>query len=386
MAGVLVHPRAALHRQRHGEGARERGRIVDRVLVEQRVVVDAREALRQPQGGAGPHRADDGRVEAGRLIGEVGRLDDERITLPVAAGVAHPLPDAVGQVRAAVERHDARVVHHLVQDRDVVGGLEDLQVLVVARRHDRRSGVEAQEAALGQPAVLGAVGADAADAEAHGARRRDVLRVGRSALLRHPRLQRGHAPVGGIDDQRRAAVVDHARAAVEPEVVVGADVAAGGQRLGADLARRIGLGGALHGRRLDLGCLLRREHRLRLVGRPLEGSQRPEVPHALQIRLAVRRARQLVVGGLLRGHVGRRHEHGERERDQPPRRDGSISHLKPPRSTPRGRVQESGCRRGDHDLGRPDRSSIPRAPSTAGVRARAAGAGARGTSLRHRPR
>ena len=252
------------------------------------------------------------------------------------------------------------VVNHFVQNGDVIGGLEELQVLVVAGRHDRRSGVEAQEAALGQSAILRTVGADASHAEADGARRRDILRVGRSALLRHARLQRRHASVGRIDDERRAAVVDHARAPVEPEIVVGADVAAGRQRLGANLAGCIGLGGALHGRRLDLRRLLRGERGLvREVRRALERRQGPEVPHALQIRLAVRRARQHVVPGLLRGDEGRRHERDERERQQPPRRDVSIPHLKPPDSTrPQARF-DTRRRRGDHALGRRDRLSPP---------------------------
>ena len=176
----------------------------------------------------------------------------------------------------------------------MIRGLEDLDVLVVAAGNDGRPGVEAEQAPLGDAAVLGAVGADAADAEPD---RPGGLGGGAGTLPVHARLRRRHPAVGRIDDERGPTVVDDPRPPVEPEVVVGAHVAARRQRLGADLARPVRLGRALDGRGLELGRLLRRQLRLlRPVLGALQRGQGPEVPDALQVGGAVRQA----------GHVGRR--------------------------------------------------------------------------------
>ena len=181
-------------------------------------------------------------------------------------------------------------------------GLENLDVLVVAAGHDGRPGVEPEQAAFGDAPVFGAVGADAADAEPDG-----PGRLGPGPLPVHARLRRRHPAVGGIDDERRPAVVDHPRPPVEPEVVVGAHVAARRQRLGADLARPVGLDGPLHGRGLDLGRLFGRQ--LGLAGPVLGALQRgqgPEVPDALQVGGAVGQTRR--VGGRLgAGRNGQEH-------------------------------------------------------------------------------
>ena len=66
-------------------------------------------------------------------------------------------------------------MHHLVQDDDVVRGLEDLQILVVPGRHDRRAGVKTEQAALGQTTVLPAVGADPSRPNPHWTRPSDIL-------------------------------------------------------------------------------------------------------------------------------------------------------------------------------------------------------------------
>ncbi len=207
---------------------------------------------------------------------------------------------------ATVQRHDARIVHHLVEDDDVVRRLEDLNVLVIAGRHDRRTGVEPQETPFGQPAVLRPVRPDAADAEPHRTLRLAVL----GCLTRHPRARARDPAVRWVDDERRPPVVDDAGAAVEPEVVVAAHISAHRQRFGADLAGPVGVDGGLDGLRLDLRRFLCRQQRLAIL-RPLQRRQRPEVPDPLQVRFPVRQTRRPALGA----GRGRQSDH-DRERRQ----------------------------------------------------------------------
>ena len=60
-------------------------------------------------------------------------------------------------MRAPVQRDDARVVDHLVEDDHVVGCLEQLHVVVVGARRHRWPRVEAEQAALRDTAILGAM-------------------------------------------------------------------------------------------------------------------------------------------------------------------------------------------------------------------------------------
>src|SRR5204862_7687864 len=85
------------------------------------------------------------------------RLDDERGALPVAAGVAHVELEVVARVRTAVEWNDARLVHHLVANRDPALALHDLVGVAVDRRH-HRSGQPARDAAIVQAAILVGIG------------------------------------------------------------------------------------------------------------------------------------------------------------------------------------------------------------------------------------
>ena len=71
-------PLSLPHGKHRCPGSCERLRIVDRVLVAQGVSVDAREAFDHVHLLAGSFEH--------RLIGEIGRVDDKRIALPVAAG------------------------------------------------------------------------------------------------------------------------------------------------------------------------------------------------------------------------------------------------------------------------------------------------------------
>src|SRR2546425_2514699 len=76
------------HRNPTGKRARERRGVVNGELVRQRVGIDTRELLDETQVLGGSHleaaRAD-ASAERGRLVGEVRRLDDERVSFPMSA-------------------------------------------------------------------------------------------------------------------------------------------------------------------------------------------------------------------------------------------------------------------------------------------------------------
>src|SRR5205085_7911347 len=100
------------------------------------------------------------RIRAGaweaRLALEIFGLDDQSISLPVAARV--PLPLTNVQIRAAIHGDDASVVDHLGEDRDVVGSLEQLDIIVVGAWGHWRSGIQPHDATLLQRSVFPRVG------------------------------------------------------------------------------------------------------------------------------------------------------------------------------------------------------------------------------------
>ena len=216
-------------------------------------------------------------------------------------------------MRTAVGRDDARAAEHLDLDGHVAGALRDAVVVVVGRRA-HRAGHAARDAALEGAAIEPGVGA--ASVRAGAAKRRPLRLVGRALL----RLlgQRRHAAVRRIDHQRRAQR-RHLRAAIPPEVVVGAlDVAARPFRspFVAALFLR-----ALLERRHFLG---REELAAADVGRTLERRDRPVGERALQVGLAPRRARGGPVPGAGRigafsprglGKGGQRRQHRRRDCD-----------------------------------------------------------------------
>ena len=310
VAGVL--PLLAVERlHRHLEGPRAFPslRVVDGRLVEQRPGVDAG----QPLGQA--HAAGSGAPLPPGV--EVRRLDDERVALPVAARLARPLEQVRRQRRTAVERDDARGVHHLRHDRDVVRGLEHLDVVVVGARRHRRPGVEPQEAAVVGAEVQPRVG-------------RLVAPVLAARLDAAPALgrQRRVAPVRRVDDQRRAARRHRFQALIEPGVVVGAvaavrppvDVAAHRGPLRRQLqevvqtVERLPLqvGHLLFGQELLLGERLRPLH-------PRDAAVVPDAPEVGRVPSGPRRL------GL--GAGGRRGQDGERRRGGASERDHSTAHL-----------------------------------------------------------
>ena len=255
-------------------------------------------------------------AEAG-LAQEVRRVDHQRVAVPASARVSRVLREP--DVGTAVERDDARVVHHLVHNHDVVRRLQDQHVVVVRAGHHRRTGVEPQETPVGQAAVGVGVGESVSD-------------VGRpDPRLGLKRLAVGDATVRGVHDQRRALVPGQLDAAFVPELVVAADAALR-ERLIAHA--RCADGEILRvavqlpaPRRLVLGRLLCRERlpareeggRAGIDDRTLKRGQRPEREQPLDVGIAVRGARR----GLPHRRCGQRDADEGQERVA-----GSVAHRR----------------------------------------------------------
>ena len=298
MAGELVE--IAGHRlQIDGRGPRAGVglRVGDRVLVADGVGGGAGEALHEVHAVGG--------ALVGGLAVEVGRLDDQGVTFPAAARVAHPLADGVGDARTPVERHDAGVVVLFGPDHDVAGGLQQPHVVVVAAGRHRGSGLGVVHAALAGRAVLRPVG-------------RPPQQGPTGVAPRASRFRERDAAVRGIDDERRP---PRRLAPVEPEGVVGARIAgrrglvAARQRVrveGRDLLR-----GQAVPSRVPLGPLQRRDRR--------------ERPGALEVRVAPRGARHgPVFGRGLRLPRGPRGQQPRRRDCDAPSGEKASSHLTPP--------------------------------------------------------
>src|SRR5262249_9790885 len=96
--------------------------------------------------GAAIWRAVAGKV-SGVLAVEVRRLDDQRVPFPSASRVTHVRSKTVTDMRASIERDDARLVNRLVSDRDESWGLDDLIGIAVDGRH-HRAGDTTRDAAI----------------------------------------------------------------------------------------------------------------------------------------------------------------------------------------------------------------------------------------------
>ena len=130
-------------------------------------------------------------------------------------------------------------------------------------------------------------------------------------------------PFGGSHDERGPAGLDGARAPVHPEVVVGADAAAG---LGPPGLRQQELQVAVDRALLEGGrFFLGQELAVSVPFGALQRGDGAEVPHALQVRGAPRRARS-VLGRRRRGQPRGRDDHGE----DAERHDLSLLHFRPP--------------------------------------------------------
>ena len=209
-------------------------------------------------------------------------------------------------MRTVVERNHPHVVHHLVEDDDVVGGLEELHVVVVRARHHRRTGVEPHEAPFREPAVLRTIGAKTGRPHSPGMFPRQV-RVERPDLPTHAIGQRGELPIGWLHDQRRAPVVTNFGAKVQPEPVVGADAALGRWPIDRLRERR---GARLHGGSLLLGPGLANPFSA------LEWRRGTEVPYPLQIRPAISQTRWLPLVWLPLRYRRHRPDHDDRDDQQ----------------------------------------------------------------------
>ena len=254
MAGVLVYETLQrLHRYLASPLARVDLWVDDRELVVDCALVHPGEAL--------DHFQIIRRVPIEPLKGmEVGGLDHERITLPMAPRVAHPRTDMLRQRHALAHADDTRVVDHLRQDHDVVGGLHNRIVVVVevVRQH-RRAGVgpERHQAAVGERSKLGVV-------------ERAELPIERTALgAPFARLsrQRRNAAVCGVRDERasRFAVVDG-----NPVAPIDIDVVVASRSTGGRVKAKVSSAHAAHWRRLAIGIAGGREHLDEFLARPLD--------------------------------------------------------------------------------------------------------------------
>ena len=205
-------------RHRHRPGTFVRHRIVHGHLVLHDVLRHPLEPLRQLQLRAGAVTV---AVQADRrAVGEVRCLDDELVADPAALRVAQILLDRGPRMRPAVGRDDARVVDHLVRDRDDARALRNLGPVAV---DDAQRGSE--DPARDAPLVEGEIRRPVERSVAVGAARHRPL----CALGREGR----QAAVGWIDNQGR--LVECASREVETEGADGFLVALGDAAL--DLLR-----------------------------------------------------------------------------------------------------------------------------------------------------
>ena len=113
-------------------------------------------------------------------------------------------------MRPPVDGDDASGMDHFVVHHHVVVRLDDLDVLVVADRHHRRSGVVPEQAPFRGVSIFGTIGQPP---------------QARAALVRAPlslRKKRWQPPVCRIGDERGAPVADDLCTELVPEFVVAA--------------------------------------------------------------------------------------------------------------------------------------------------------------------
>src|SRR6266702_7417401 len=112
MARILKYrTRSSGHRNLHGPRLRKRRRIVDGKLIEERIRIEAPEAFDEAHVLAGASES--------RLVGEIRRLEDQGIALPMAARVPLPLADMLWQMRTPVDGDDTGLMSHLDENHDV---------------------------------------------------------------------------------------------------------------------------------------------------------------------------------------------------------------------------------------------------------------------------
>ena len=131
MAGELEDVVAGILLERECDGPRFRPglRIVDGHFIAQRI----RSSIRVKRSVMRAWR--ENAIDAPFF--EVGRFDDERLSLPPSSGITHVLVDGGTNVRSPIEVDDARLVDHLVADHDEARCLDDLVAARVANGHHR---------------------------------------------------------------------------------------------------------------------------------------------------------------------------------------------------------------------------------------------------------
>src|SRR5438128_7646503 len=188
-----------------------------------------------------------------------------------------------------IERYHPDVVVHLEKDCHVAGGLKQLNVVVVAAGKHRGSGAEAEDAALGETAILRIVPSDAVGPGSHRTPARGAMSL--LPLLRLGRDRRNLA-VRGIHDDRRLRQSLGPRAIGPGLLAVPAGVARSTPLVVPDRLVTKPLS--------ELSSLFRRERGFtRELFGPLQRREGPVVPDALEIRIAPGRPRYCRPAGSL---------------------------------------------------------------------------------------
>src|SRR2546426_5629585 len=124
VTGVLENPALALPPGNCGRpGFRPGCWILECDFVIDRVGIETREALDHMQAA--------GRTSEVRLVGEIRRIDDQCVAVPMAARVAEVLADALVQMRTPVQRDDSSFMNHFVENDHAIGTLHNLDIAVV---------------------------------------------------------------------------------------------------------------------------------------------------------------------------------------------------------------------------------------------------------------
>ena len=80
-----------------------------------------------------------------RLTREIGGIDNQRASFPMATRVPHPLADVLRKMGPSIQRDDARVVDLLVENHDISRSLDQLKIVVITRGRHWRSAVRSHD-------------------------------------------------------------------------------------------------------------------------------------------------------------------------------------------------------------------------------------------------
>src|ERR1051326_9177010 len=88
------------------------------------------------------------RISVGGVGPKIGRINDERVSFPMAARISHPRPDVLGKMRACVNGNNADVMDHFDLNYRASAILNDLVSAVVRSGKQWRSGLLSLETTL----------------------------------------------------------------------------------------------------------------------------------------------------------------------------------------------------------------------------------------------